>query len=313
LEDVGLLFVASDKFVGGAERAFEGANLLDHVGPALGVHGKFVVGAFAVVAVGEVAFDDAGTEGDCANDGGGAVGVVGEAEDDVGEEGGVGFEDVEVEVVVIVIAGGVVGVALHEDDLVGGGEGDPHGTDHVAEVGRAGRDEEGFAKTGHFEQAVGPGHEVGTGFVGGDEGGEHGDGVVVVGAGEIVEAVFVAGFFEDGGPFKGDRGVLVDFKDGFFPRGLVGELATEGLEAVVGDDFGGAEVLEFGGVCPSLFGEADEFDGAVEVAVMVGGDVGDEVGGVVEGEGAVGDLEGGGGVHGEGLRYWVLEIGGGNL
>jgi hypothetical protein len=32
---------------------------------------------------------------------------------------------------------------------------------------------------------------------------------------------------------------------------------------------------------------------------MVGGDVGDEVGGVVEGDRAVGDLEGGGGVHGD--------------
>jgi hypothetical protein len=40
---------------------------------------------------------------------------------------------------------------------------------------------------------------------------------------------------------------------------------------------------------------------------MVGGDVGDEVGGVVEGDGAVGNGDGGGGVHGEALE--VIDFG----
>ena len=62
-------------------------------------------------------------------------------------------------------------------------------------------------------------------------------------------------------------------------------------ETVIGDDLGGAEVLELGRVRPGFFGQADEQLGALQVAVVVGGDVGDEVGGVVGANDAGADLD----------------------
>ena len=51
-------------------------------------------------------------------------------------------------------------------------------------------------------------------------------------------------------------------------------------EAIIGDDLGGLEILELGGIRAGLFGKADQELGPVQAAVMVGGDVCDEISGM---------------------------------
>ncbi len=69
------------------------------------------------------------------------------------------------------------------------------------------------------------------------------------------------------------------------------ELPSQGLEAVVRDDLGRSEILEFGGICPGLFRQPDEQLGAVQIAVVVRADIGDEIGRVVPPDKMVSDLE----------------------
>ena len=57
--------------------------------------------------------------------------------------------------------------------------------------------------------------------------------------------------------------------------------AAQVPEAVIRDDLGGAEILEFGCIRPGFFRQADEQLGPLQVAIMVGGDIGDEIGGVI--------------------------------
>ncbi len=92
-------------------------------------------------------------------------------------------------------------------------------------------------------------------------------------------------------PLEGDRGVLVDLKDGFLPGRLVRELPPQGLETVVRDDLRRSEILEFCRICTGLFRQPDEQTGAVQIAVVVGADVGDEIGRVVPPDKMVSDLE----------------------
>ena len=69
-------------------------------------------------------------------------------------------------------------------------------------------------------------------------------------------------------------------------------LAAEGAEAVVGDDVRRAEVLELRAVGAGLLGQRHQLEGSIEAAVVVGGDVGDEVRGLVGADEAVADAEG---------------------
>ena len=55
-------------------------------------------------------------------------------------------------------------------------------------------------------------------------------------------------------------------------------LRAEAAEPDVADDLRGAEVLELGGVGAGLGGQMDQRLGAFQIAVVVGGDVGDEIG-----------------------------------
>jgi hypothetical protein len=80
---------------------------------------------------------------------------------------------------------------------------------------------------------------------------------------------------------KGMEASAVDLRDRLFPLGLVADLAVHVRKAVVRDDLGRVEVLELGRIRPGFFGQADEQFGALQVAIVVGGNVGDEVGGVV--------------------------------
>ena len=82
--------------------------------------------------------------------------------------------------------------------------------------------------------------------------------VEIVGRGEEVNADLVAFLFEVGRPVAGQGGLFVDLIDRLLPGSLVGKLLPEGAEAVIGDDFGGEEVLEFGRVRAGFLGKADE-------------------------------------------------------
>src|SRR3990170_105657 len=91
----------------------------------------------------------------------------------------------------------------------------------------------------------------------------------------------VTGFFQCGRPFKGDRCVRVDFDYALCPFGLMGKPAAQALEPVTRNDLWRAEVLEFGSVGASLLGQADQLHGPPKIAIVIGGDIGDEIGGMV--------------------------------
>jgi hypothetical protein len=61
----------------------------------------------------------------------------------------------------------------------------------------------------------------------------------------------------------------------------MGELSAKPFEANFADDFSCPEILKFGGVRPRLRAEPDQKLGTLKIAVMIGGDVGDEIGWMV--------------------------------
>jgi len=61
----------------------------------------------------------------------------------------------------------------------------------------------------------------------------------------------------------------------------VRNLRVHVAEAVIRNDFRSAKVLELGGIRAGFSSEMDEIQSALQAAVMIGGDIGDEPGGVV--------------------------------
>ena len=59
------------------------------------------------------------------------------------------------------------------------------------------------------------------------------------------------------------------------------DLRVHVAEAVIRDNFRSAEILELGGIRAGFGSEVDELEGAFKAAVVVGGDVGYEPGGVL--------------------------------
>ena len=117
------------------------------------------------------------------------------------------------------------------------------------------------------------------------------NGVEVVGRGEEVDTDFVAFLFQDRRPALGDGCGGVDFGDGFFPRCLMADLGIHVCEAIFRDDLGRLKMLELGCVGAGIFGEFDEHLRSIQVAVVIGGDVGDEIGGMIHANGVIVDLE----------------------
>jgi len=71
----------------------------------------------------------------------------------------------------------------------------------------------------------------------------------------------------------------------------MGLLAAEGLEPIVRDDVLCPKVLELGAIGSCFLGQGHEVLGPLEVTVMVRGDIGDEVGGLVWADEAVTEAE----------------------
>ena len=69
------------------------------------------------------------------------------------------------------------------------------------------------------------------------------------------------------------------------------ELAAEAAESVVAHNVGRAEMLELRGIRPRLRGKGDELECAIEVAIVVGGDVSDEVGRFIPADESVADSD----------------------
>jgi hypothetical protein len=103
------------------------------------------------------------------------------------------------------------------------------------------------------------------------------DGLEVVRAREVVHAVLATALGEQRRPVLGHARVLVDLEHRLPPRRLVRDLRAELLETAPRDDLGCDEVLELDGVRARLGGELDQAVRAVQAAVVVGSDVGDEV------------------------------------
>ena len=114
MDDLCLLFVPGDELVSGTQCTFQQAGLLHHPGPVFGIHGKLVIGTFAVVIIGKVALHNTCPESHRAQHRRQRVGMIRKAQDDIREHDGISLEHVQVQVIIVVGAGSVVGVALHQ-------------------------------------------------------------------------------------------------------------------------------------------------------------------------------------------------------
>lgn len=69
-------------------------------------------------------------------------------------------------------------------------------------------------------------------------------------------------------------------EDGFLPPYLMRLLRSEGAKAVVADDVRSPEALELGAISTGLLGKRHEVLDSLKVSIMIGSDIGDEVGGL---------------------------------
>ena len=69
------------------------------------------------------------------------------------------------------------------------------------------------------------------------------------------------------------------------------DLGIHVSEAIFRNDLRRLKVLELGGIGSCLFGKTDEQLGAFQVAIMIRGDVGNEVGWVIQADGVVVNFE----------------------
>src|SRR5271157_3792343 len=74
---------------------------------------------------------------------------------------------------------------------------------------------------------------------------------------------------------------MVNLKNGFLPFGLVRLLPAQAAKTVIRDDLWSAKILELSRIGPGLFCQADQMFGAFQAAVMVSGDIRNEVTGVI--------------------------------
>ena len=84
------------------------------------------------------------------------MGVVGKTQDDIGEHGGIGFEHIDVQMVVIIGAGSVIGVALHQHQLGVDLEDGMHGPLDLTDIGGTGGNEEWLAFGSHALESFDP-------------------------------------------------------------------------------------------------------------------------------------------------------------
>ena len=94
-----------------------------------------------------------------------------------------------------------------------------------------------------------------------------------------MDAGVIARLLQRLGPLPRHRRGLIDLEHRALPFALMRKLRPR-LESELADDLRRAKMLELRGVGARLRGSVYEGDGAIEVTVMIGGDVGDEVGGL---------------------------------
>ena len=201
----------------------------------------------------------------------------------------VGLQHAQVDVAKVLQRTGVVGVALHQHQLPVDGE---HGRDravHVAHRARAGGQQQRLARARHLGDEVDPGDVARADLPRRHQRGQLSDRLVVVRRAHEVDA----GGARGRGQLVVPRAVqfigAVDVEDGLVPLGLVALLRAERCKARRADDLFGLEVLELGAVGASLFCQPDQGFGTLQVTVVVGGDVGDEVARRMQRQHALGD------------------------
>ena len=79
------------------------------------------------------------------------------------------------------------------------------------------------------------------------------------------------------------------------------DLPAQVAESIIRDDLGGAEVLELSRVRPGFFCQADEQFCSLQIAIVVGSHIRDEIGGMILSDGAFSDLN----VH----RFLLMRMG----
>ncbi len=292
LQHDGLLLVVFDLLLAVAQGCLEQSSVVDHGAPRRRIHGEAVIRADAGCVVGEVLLDHSCAEGNSTEDGHVARCVVGESEGHVREELRVLRDDSQVRMVGVLDRAGVVGVALHQDDVHACGLEQIHGSRDVLEISGARRDQHGLAEVSDDLKLLQPVDITGADLEGVDVRIQVGDGFKVVGSGHELDADLLRVLGQRLRPLPRQAGVLIDLEHTLLPGCLVRLLATKGPEAVVGHDVLGPEVLELRAVGASILGEGHEVLGSLEITVMVRGDVGDEVGRLIRADKALADAEG---------------------
>ncbi len=134
----------------------------------------------------------------------------------------------------------------------------------------------------HFAQHFRPGDVTGSDLEKRDVGIQHVHRFQIVGRRKIFDPAGFTLLLERRRPLPGKTGLLINLEDAFLPLGLMGQLLGQTLKASLADDPGGPKILEFGGVGSRLAAQADQQLGSFQVSIVIGRNIGDKVGGVLQ-------------------------------
>ena len=99
-----------------------------------------------------------------------------------------------------------------------------------------------------------------------------------VGAGEERDPGLITGRFQLVRPTKVDRRTLIDLEDALVPFALMGLLPTQTLEATIADDGFRLEMLELRCIRTSFLCEKYQILRALQVAIVIGCNIGNKIG-----------------------------------
>ena len=184
--------------------------------------------------------------------------------------------------IVVIRAGSVVCVALHQHELFVDLQNRMDSLLHLADRGRARGDKERLALARHALQRFDPVNLARACFINRHIRVKKINRGEIIRRREIVDAHFLTFFHERHRPREGNGCGAVHLSHRFFPRRLMADLRVHVREAIIRNDLRRVEILELGSIRPRLLRQADKQFRPLQIAVVVRGDVGDEVGGMVQ-------------------------------
>ena len=184
--------------------------------------------------------------------------------------------------IVVIRAGSVVCVALHQHELFVDLQNRMDSLLHLADRGRARGDKERLALARHALQRFDPVNLARACFINRHIRVKKINRGEIIRRREIVDAHFLTFFHERHRPREGNGCGAVHLSHRFFPRRLMADLRVHVREAIIRNDLRRIEVLELGGIRSRLFRKFDEQFRPLQIPIVVRRDVSDEIGGMVQ-------------------------------